>query len=61
MSLETGGKLVVTELDKNSDGKVDTLALSLEGVPFLMVRDSMFSGVFDKVECYSDGRRDSGK
>jgi hypothetical protein len=61
MLLEVGGSLVVGEFDSNGDEKVDKISLSLEGVPFLMIRDSKFTGTFDKVECYGDGRSDSTK
>ena len=61
MSLDAGGRLVLTEFDASGDGKVDKIVLSLEGVPFIKITDSKFSGTFDKVECFGGATSDSAR
>ena len=49
-SLSVGGRLILTEIDRKGGGKVDKIVINLEGVPFITITDSQFSGRFDKIE-----------
>jgi len=49
MALSVAGNFTLIEYDRNGDGRVDKITLNLEGLPFLTISDSNFSGRFDEV------------
>ncbi len=52
-SLVVDGRTVLTEVDQSGRGAVNHLIINLDGLPFITVTDTNYTGKFDTIEYVS--------